>query len=76
MYTNTEKHAEYDYSLAIKNRGRPSNRGDGKFTRLAKANQCGNQNFSKRCPKRPERVRRHWQNSGPSEPTPNTSAAN
>src|ERR1700734_3635273 len=24
MYTNTEKHAEYDYSLAIKNRGRPS----------------------------------------------------
>jgi hypothetical protein len=24
VYTNAEKHAEHDYSLAIKNRGRPS----------------------------------------------------
>ena len=34
----------------------PPNRGDGKFTRPAKANRCGNLNFSKRCPKRPEQA--------------------
>src|ERR1700728_3327209 len=50
----------------------PPSRGDGKFIRPAKANQCGNLNFSKRCPKRPERARRHWQNSRPSESTLNT----
>ena len=49
----------------------PPNRGDGKFTRPAKANQCGNLNFFKRCPKRLERARRHWQNSGSRESTLN-----
>jgi hypothetical protein len=43
------------------------NRGDGKFTRLGRANRCGNLNFSKPCLKLPERVRRPWQNSGPSK---------
>ena len=43
------------------------NRGDGKVTRLGRANRCGNLNFSKPCPKLPERARRHWRNSAPSE---------
>ena len=43
-------------------------RGDGKFTRPGRANRCCNLNFSKRCLKRPEQARRHWQNSGPGEP--------
>ena len=44
------------------------NRGDvGNFTRLGRADRCSNLNFLKPCPKLPERARRHWRKSGPSE---------
>jgi hypothetical protein len=51
-----------------KSRADHPNRGDGKFTRPERANQCGNLNFLKRCPKLPVQARWHWQNFGPTEP--------
>ena len=42
------------------------NRGDGKFTRMESASQCGNPNFLKPCLKLPVQGRRHCQNSGSS----------
>ena len=42
--------------------------GDGKFTRRARASQCSNLTFLKRCPKLPEQANRHWRNCGPTEP--------
>ena len=42
--------------------------GIGKFTRRARASQCCNLTFLKRCPKLPEQANRHWRNCGPTEP--------
>ena len=51
-----------------KTEGVHPNRGDGRYTRPARANRCGNPIFLKRCPKRPEQVRRHWRDFGPTAP--------
>ncbi len=63
-----EKYAVYDYTLAIKNKGRPPKPWRWEIYTAGRASRCDNLNFSKRCPKLLEWARWHWRNSGPSEP--------